>query len=128
MILNMLKGKIHRAAITDANLDYEGSIAIDSELMDLIGLLPYEQVDVYNITNGERLTTYAIPAKAGGHDICLNGAAAHKGNVGDRIIICTYIQLDAALARWHTPKIALVDEHNRLVEAKEVKLDDRVTA
>ena len=87
-----LSAKIHGATITCANLEYRGSLSIDTALMKTVGILPYEQIDVYNLDNGERLTTYAIPGATG--EICLNGAAAHKGEVGQRIIIATYAWLD----------------------------------
>jgi len=86
----MLKSKIHRATITDANLNYEGSLTIDRTLMDAVGLLPFEKIKVYNINNGERFDTYVIAGRPGGGEICLNGAAARKGLVGDLIIIVSY--------------------------------------
>ncbi len=88
----MLKAKLHRARVTHAELDYEGSCAIDGELLDLAGILEYEQIQIYNVTNGERFTTYAIRAEEGSRMISVNGAAAHKAGVGDILIICTYAQ------------------------------------
>jgi aspartate 1-decarboxylase len=115
MFLSMLKSKIHRARITACDLDYEGSIAIDADVLDCAGILPHEQVDVYNINNGERLTTYAIPAPRGSGVFALNGAAARKAVVGDRIIICTYAYVPAAEARNYQPTIIRMDERNRVV-------------
>lgn len=109
----MLKSKLHRATVTDSNRDYEGSITIDSELMAAVDILPYEQVEVYNITNGHRFTTYAIEGAAGSGTICINGAAAHLAGVGDRIIICAYRPVREEEARSLKPKIVVLDEANR---------------
>jgi aspartate 1-decarboxylase len=110
----MMKSKIHRATITEANLAYEGSLTIDADLMRAADILPYEMVHVYNISNGERFETYAITGEAGSGVICLNGAAARKGAVGDLIIITTYATYDAAELQEHRPLVVLVDGHNRL--------------
>ena len=110
----MLKAKLHKATITEADLTYEGSLTIDEDLMEAVGIIPFEKVKVYNINNGERFDTYAIkgPKKSG--TIGLNGAAARKGMVGDFIIIVTYVHLnDAELHDFH-PKIALLDENNNI--------------
>ncbi len=96
MQCTMLKAKLHRARVTHAELDYEGSCAIDGELLDLAGILEYEQIQIYNVTNGERFTTYAIRAEDGSRMISVNGAAAHKAGVGDRLIICAYASYNAA--------------------------------
>ncbi len=96
MQCTMLKAKLHRARVTHAELDYEGSCAIDGELLDLAGILEYEQIQIYNVTNGERFTTYAIRAEDGSRMISVNGAAAHKAGVGDRLIICAYAAYNAA--------------------------------
>lgn len=109
----MLKSKLHRAVVTEANRDYEGSITVDSELMAAVDILPYEQVDIYNITNGNRFTTYAIKGAAGSGTICINGAAAHLAGVGDRIIICSYSTVSEKVVRGHKPKIMVLDEANR---------------
>jgi aspartate 1-decarboxylase len=114
MLRVMMKSKIHRATITQANLDYEGSLTIDAELMRAADILPYEMVHVYNISNGERFETYAIEGAAASGVICLNGAAARKGAPGDLIIITTYATYDAAELAQHQPKLVLVDRHNRL--------------
>lgn len=115
MQLTMLKGKIHRATVTDANLEYVGSISIDKDLAEKAGFLEYEQVDVYNITNGERFTTYVIIAPRGSGEICINGAAAHKAKAGDKVIICAYAAMDAEQAKTYQPRQILVDEKNRIV-------------
>ncbi|SDK71738.1 L-aspartate 1-decarboxylase [Maridesulfovibrio ferrireducens] len=108
----LLKSKIHRATITDANVDYEGSISIDVNLLEKSGILPYERVDVLNVDNGERLTTYAIEGGEG--EFCLNGAAAHKGQAGQRIIICTYTWLDDDELGLHKPNVLLLGDGNRI--------------
>ncbi len=114
MQLHMLKCKLHRACVTHAELDYDGSCAIDSKLLDLAGILEFEQIDIYNITNGERFTTYAIRAEAGSGIISVNGAAAHKARVGDRVIICAYGVMDTAAAHTHKPRLVYLDERNRV--------------
>ena len=110
----LLKSKIHRAKITDANLNYEGSLTIDSDLLEKADILPYEKIDVVNINNGHRFTTYVIEGKAGTGEICLNGAAARLGEIGDLIIIITYINLPEEEVRKHNPKILQVDANNRI--------------
>ena len=110
----MLKSKIHRATITDANLAYEGSLTIDLNLMRAADILPYEEVHIYNISNGERFQTYAMEGAAGSGVICLNGAAARKGAPGDLIIITTYAAYPPEDLNHHTPKIILVDASNHL--------------
>ncbi|GLQ19904.1 aspartate 1-decarboxylase [Algimonas porphyrae] len=115
MILTMMKGKIHRATVTQADLHYEGSISIDQDLLDLAGILPNEQVDILNIDNGERFTTYAITAPRGSKTFGLNGAAARKVQVGDRVIIITYAQMDAEVAKTYVPDVVLLDENNEVI-------------
>ena len=114
MQLTLLKAKLHRACVTHAELDYEGSCAIDSDLLAMAGILEYEQIQIYNVTNGERFTTYAIRAEAGSRVISVNGAAAHKANPGDRVIICAYGTLSENEARLHKPKLVYLDEHNHV--------------
>lgn len=114
MQLNMLKSKLHRATITFCDLDYEGSIAIDQDLLDAAGILAFEQVEIYNITNGERLTTYAIPAERGSKTIGLNGAAARKAVKGDEIIICTYCSVPAEQARNYKADVVMLDKQNNV--------------
>lgn len=113
MVRTLLKSKIHRATITEANLTYEGSLTIDARLMELADILPYEMVYVYNINNGERFETYAIAGEAGSGVICLNGAAARKGMPGDLIIITTFATYTAAELADHAPQIVYVDAANR---------------
>ncbi len=114
----MLKSKIHRATVTDANIDYEGSITIDEELMEAGNLLPYEQVQVYDITNGNRLETYVIPGERGSGVICVNGAAARLVRKGDIIIIASYVTMDESLVRNHQPSLVYVDRNNRIKNIK----------
>ncbi len=113
MLRMMLKSKIHRATITEANLAYEGSLTIDADLMEAANILPYEMVHVYNVTNGSRLTTYAIEGEAGSGVICLNGAAARKGAPGDLVIITTYATYQAEEIKEHRPRVVMVDSGNR---------------
>lgn len=115
MQLTLLKCKLHRACVTHAELDYEGSCAIDEDLMELSGIREYEMLHIYNITNGERFTTYAIRAEAGSRVISINGAAAHKAAPSDRVIICTYATLDEAEAAGHEPTLVYCNEHNQVL-------------
>ena len=110
----MFKSKIHRATVTDANLDYEGSITIDPQLLRAADIRPYEQVHVVNVTNGERLVTYAIAGGPG--DICLNGAAAHKASPGDIVIIMTYAPVAEEDLAGYQPTVVRVDARNRALE------------
>jgi len=114
MFLAMLKSKIHRAQVTGCDLDYEGSISIDGDVLDAAGILPFEQVDIYNINNGERLTTYAIVGPRGSGEFALNGAAARKAAVGDKIIVCSYGYVPAEEARNYQPTIVLISDGNRI--------------
>ncbi len=114
MFLTMLKAKLHRATVTQADLDYEGSITIDQDLMERAGFLINEQVDVLDITNGARLTTYVIPGERGSGIIGINGAAAHLVKTGDLVIICAYVQMDEANAKIHEPKVLLLDDGNKV--------------
>ncbi|MCK8516113.1 aspartate 1-decarboxylase [Methylonatrum kenyense] len=114
MQLTMLKGKLHQACVTQTELDYEGSCAIDAELMDTAGLLEYEQIQVYNLTNGERFTTYAIRGETGSRMISMNGAAAHKASAGDRVIICAYAQVDETELADFRPRLVYCDGDNRI--------------
>lgn len=119
MLRVMLKSKIHRATVTEANLGYEGSLTIDADLMRAANILPYEMVHIFNISNGERFQTYAIDGEAGSGVMCLNGAAARRGTPGDLIIIATFATYDDAVLDRHQPQIILVDAQNRLKEASE---------
>ncbi len=110
----MLKSKLHRAVVTDADLHYEGSISIDEGLLEAADIIPYEKVAIYNVTNGERFTTYAIKAPRGSGTICLNGAAAHKAAKGDVIIIATYVVADPAELKGWSPKCVLLNQENQI--------------
>jgi len=113
MLLTLLKAKIHRATVTQCDLNYEGSISVDANLLERSGILPHEQVDVLNINNGERFTTYAIPAAAGSGTIGINGAAARLAQKGDLVIIVAYARMEEAEAKSFSPRILLVDGNNR---------------
>lgn len=115
----MLKSKIHRARVTGANINYEGSLTLDPLLMEAADILPYEQVHVLDINNGERLTTYAIEGLRGSGDVCINGAAARLVHQGDTVIILTYRTARDEEARSHWPKLVYVDEDNRIVRVAE---------
>jgi len=117
MHLTMLKAKLHRATVTGADLDYEGSIAIDRDLLEASGILPHEQVDVLNITTGARFTTYAIAAPRGSRTVGVNGAAARLVQAGDKVIVVAYGQLDASEARNYAPTVVLLDDGNRIKSA-----------
>lgn len=114
----LLSAKIHSCTLTAANLNYVGSISIDQSLLDAAGILPYEQVQVVNVANGERLITYAIAAPANSRAIELNGAAARLGMPGDRLIIMTYAQFTLEELKTHCPTVVLVDEQNQLLEVR----------
>ena len=114
MTLTLLKAKLHRARVTHAELEYEGSCAIDGTLLDTAGIRDYEHVEIYNVTNGERFTTYAIRAEDGSGIISVNGAAAHKASAGDLVIICAYGHCDEAEAAKFKPTCVYVDRDNRL--------------
>ncbi len=119
MHLTLLKSKLHRATVTHAEVDYEGSCAIDRNLLDAANILPYEQIEIYNITNGERFTTYAIEAERDSRIISVNGAAAHRASPGDLVIICTYAGLDHSEAAIFHPTLVYVDEHNHINKISE---------
>jgi len=112
----MLRSKIHRAAVTDANLEYEGSLTVDPVLLETAGILPYEQVSVSNLNNGERFETYVIPGKRGSGEMVLNGPTARKGVKGDKIIVFCYEYFNEDELKTYQPKIVLVDENNRVRE------------
>jgi aspartate 1-decarboxylase len=121
MLLTLLSGKIHRATVTEANVDYEGSISIDEHLLDGAGIRPYERVEVYNVTTGTRFATYAIVARPGSGMIGINGAAAHLATKGDLVIIAAYAQMTPEEADRHRPKLVFVDASNRIRERKHVE-------
>lgn len=112
MKLTMFKSKLHQMKVTEANLHYEGSITIDQELLDEAGILPYEKVQVLNITTGSRIETYTISGEAGSRVCCLNGAAARLTQVGDRIIVISYAEMTPEEAGNHKPRVVIVDENN----------------
>ena len=114
MTLEMLKGKIHRATVTQAELNYVGSITVDEELLEAAGILEYEKVQIVDVDNGSRFETYTICGERGSGMICLNGAAARCVSVGDKIIIMAYANLDAEEAKNHKPSVVFVDERNRI--------------
>jgi len=111
---SMLKSKIHRATVTHSLIDYEGSIEIDQKLLDAADIIHYEEVQIWNVSNGARFSTYAIPAPAGCGKICVNGAAARLTQPGDIIIIASFVQLDEKELKTYEPKIVFVDERNRI--------------
>jgi aspartate 1-decarboxylase len=113
MKLTMFKSKLHQMKVTEANLMYEGSITIDENLLDAAGILPYEKVQVVNITNGARLETYTIPGERGSRVCCMNGAAARLTQVGDRIIVIAYAEMTPEEAGKHKPVVVIVDEENQ---------------
>jgi aspartate 1-decarboxylase len=126
MLYHLLRTKLLRAEVTGARLDYEGSLAVDIELMNLVGMLPYEKILVGNLANGERFETYAIPAPAGTREVCLNGATAHLGKSGDLLVIMTFAELSPEEAKIWKPKTATLAERNRRIvrlENPEVPVD-----
>lgn len=122
MLVNMYKGKIHRATVTEANLNYVGSITIDKTLMDVAGILPGERVQIVNNHNGARLETYVIEGPAGNGDICLNGAAARLVQPGDNIIIIAYCWIDDKEAKSFKPKVVFVNEKNEIIDKSDVEI------
>ncbi|WP_303997441.1 aspartate 1-decarboxylase [Megamonas hypermegale] len=122
MLYNMFHGKIHRATVTEANLEYMGSITIDENLLELAGILPGERVQIVNNNNGERLETYTIAGKRGSGVICLNGAAARRAQVGDTVIIIAYAMMNETEAKNLVPKVVMVDEHNQPVKLRGTEL------
>ena len=120
----MLKAKIHRATVTDADLHYQGSITIDADLMDLADIWEYERVEIWNVTNGNRFSTYAIGGERGSGVICINGAAAHKASPGDIIIIANFAWMDEDEAQILNPRIVQVDKKNKPILPKEKKFED----
>jgi aspartate 1-decarboxylase len=115
MQLTLLKTKLHRACVTHSELEYEGSCAIDGKLLEAAGIHEYEQIQIYNIANGERFTTYAIRAEDGSNIISVNGAAAHKASPGDRIIICAYSSMDEKEVANFKPTLVYLDENNDII-------------
>ena len=116
MIRTLLKSKIHRATVTEANIEYEGSVTIDRDLMDAADMLPYEKVDIWNCTNGNRLSTYVIEGERGGRQICVNGAAAHLMKPGDLVIIASWADMPDSEAQDFESKRVFVDHENGIRE------------
>jgi aspartate 1-decarboxylase len=124
----LLKSKIHRATVTDANLLYQGSVSIDPILMEAADLVHYERVEIYNCTNGERFATYAIPGRPGSGEIVINGAAAHKAGTGDVVILASYADYEDADCRSHQPSLVFVDAQNRILAQTHERLEEAVLA
>lgn len=118
MLLSMFKGKLHRATVTQADLNYVGSVTIDAELLEKSGILPGEKVQIVNLNNGERFETYTIRGEAGSGVVCLNGAAARLVQVGDKVIIIAYALMDAEEAKTFQPNVLVLDEKNRVIRIK----------
>jgi len=125
MLRTMLGGKIHRATVTEADLDYEGSVTVDADLLDAAGILPNEAVDIWDVTNGARLTTYALAGPRGSGVVCVNGAAAHHVRPGDLVIIAAFVQLEDAEARGWQPSVVFVDAGNRIAEKRAEEIGRR---
>ena len=126
MQLTMLKGKIHRATVVQAELDYVGSITVDEDLLDASGILEYEKVQIVDVNNGARFETYAIAGERGSGMICLNGAAARKAQVGDTVIIIAYAMMTKEEAQNLVPDVVMVDEHNRPVRVRGTELEGEI--
>lgn len=118
MLRCILRAKIHIATVTESNLSYEGSITIDEKILEKAGILPYEQVMISNLNNGERFETYVIPGKKGSGEICLNGPTARKGIVGDKVIIFSYGYVEDKKLKRFNPKIVFLDEENKILSVK----------
>lgn len=118
MLVHLLKSKIHRAAVTAASLDYEGSLTISSDLMEKVGFLPFERVLCSNLANGQRFETYLIPGEPGTGSIILNGATAHLGKVGDRLTIMSYTEVDASQAKGWTPRVIVLGDRNAVTATR----------
>jgi aspartate 1-decarboxylase len=119
MKLNIFKSKLHRATVTHADLEYEGSVTIDADLMDAAGILPYEAIHIWNITRGSRLQTYALEGPRGSGAVCVNGAAAHLNKPGDLVILATFAEMTPEEARAYKPTVVRVDPNNRIVDISE---------
>jgi len=124
----LLKSKIHRATVTDANLHYQGSVTIDPLLMEAADLVHYERVEIYNCTNGERFATYAIPGTRGQGEIVINGAAAHKATTGDIVILASYADFEEEECRAHQPFLVFVDDANRILHQGHERMPEAALA
>lgn len=113
MLISVLKSKLHRARVTDANVNYEGSLTLSQDLMNLVGMLPYERILVSNMKNGERFETYIIKGSKDKTEVCLNGATAHLGEIGDSLTIMTFAQIEADKVASHKPRTVTLNEHNK---------------
>lgn len=122
MFREMLRAKIHRVVVTEADVDYEGSLTLDADLLDAADMAPFEKIDVYNVSRGTRFSTYALEGRRGSGVCCVNGAAAHLASPGERIIVASYAAVPDAEVRTHRPKIVLVGEGNRI---REIKSEER---
>lgn len=122
---NMLKSKIHRATVTDADLHYVGSMTLDPELLEEADLVVHEKVDIYNVTNGERFSTYVIEGQRGSGEVVLNGAAAHRVRRGDLVIICSYAEYESDEVAEHRPTVVFVDGANRIIEKSDAVIAHR---
>ena len=118
MLLNMLKAKLHSATVTQCDLHYEGSVSIDQDLLEAADILPHERVDIWNVTNGARISTYALEAPRGSKTIGVNGAAARHFAVGDKVIIAAFASVEQDKARQHAPTVVLLDDHNAIKTAR----------
>ena len=118
MLVHLLKSKIHRAAVTAASLDYEGSLTVASDLMEQVGFLPYERVLCSNLANGQRFETYLIPGEPGSGSIILNGATAHLGKVGDRLTIMSYTEVEVSLAKVWAPRVIVLGDRNAVATTR----------
>ena len=119
MTREMLRAKVHRIKVTERNVEYEGSLTLDVDLMKACEMVPYERIDVYDIDNGNRFSTYLIEGRPGGGECCVNGAAAHLVELGDKLIICAYAGVDETEVRDHRPKVVLVADDNSIREVKD---------
>jgi aspartate 1-decarboxylase len=128
MLRSMFKSKIHRATVTEANIDYEGSITIDADLLEAADILPGEHVHVWNITRGSRIETYTLEGEPGTGEICVNGAAAHLNEPGDLVIIASFADYEAHELQSYKPKVVLVDRHNHIVSRDHTERAKRLSA
>lgn len=119
MLRMMCRAKIHAATVTDANLNYVGSITIDKKLLEAAGIFPFERVQIVNLHNGSRVETYVMKGRSGSGTICMNGAAARWAHKGDKVIIISYALMDSKELKTHKPKIVFVDEKNRIIQRKQ---------
>lgn len=125
MTITMFKAKLHRLHVTEAELYYEGSITLDTDLLKAAGILPYEKVQVVNVNNGSRLETYTIPGEAGSRIVCLNGPAARLGARGDEVIVIAYADMTPQEAHKHRPRVVLVDEQNNPTEIIDLRVNEK---